>query len=77
MTKEFAYVPLTFRLKFHIRIAISLGKGIHVVFGTVTQGFEIVRLIENLQTDEKSRPLTNVSISHSGELIIKIKSKPK
>ena len=33
-------------------------------------------MIENLPTDEKNRPNTTVAISHCGELIIKIKSKP-
>jgi peptidyl-prolyl isomerase G (cyclophilin G) len=47
----------------------------HVVFGQVIQGFEIIQLIENLPTDEKDKPKTNVTISHCGELIIKIKSK--
>jgi len=48
---------------------------IHVVFGHVIQGFEIIQLIENLPTDEKDKPTTNVNISHCGELVIKIKSK--
>ena len=39
------------------------------------QGFEIIKLIENLPTDEKDKPSTNVTISHCGELVIKIKSK--
>lgn len=44
------------------------------MFGHVIQGFEIVRLIENLPTDDKHRPLTKVLISHCGELILKVKS---
>ena len=44
------------------------------MFGKVVQGFEIIRLIEDLKTDSKGKPETNVTISHSGELIMKIKS---
>lgn len=54
---------------------IYLKLGVHVCFGHVIQGFEIVEMIENLPTDEKNRPNTTVAISHCGELIIKIKSK--
>jgi len=49
--------------------------GLHVLFGHVIQGFEIIKHIENLQTDEKSRPVTNVTIAHCGELVLKIKKK--
>lgn len=47
------------------------------MFGEVVQGFEIVRLIENLPTDEKSRPLTKVLVSHCGELVLKAKKKKR
>jgi hypothetical protein len=47
---------------------------IHVVFGQVIQGFEIIELIQNLKVDEKDRPVQKVTISHCGELIKKIKS---
>lgn len=45
------------------------------MFGHVIQGVQIVRLIEDLTTDDKHRPLTKVTISHCGELILKVKSK--
>ena len=48
---------------------------LHVLFGKVIQGFEIIRLVEDLKTDSKGKPESIVTISHSGELIIKIKSK--
>ena len=48
-----------------------------MVFGEVVQGFEIVRLIENLATDDKSRPLTKVLVSHCGELVLKAKKKKR
>lgn len=50
---------------------------IHVVFGQVIQGFEIVDLVENSQVDEKDRPIQKVTISHCGELIKKIKEKKR
>lgn len=49
--------------------------GIHVVFGAVRQGQELVKLIENLAVDESSKPLADVIISHCGELMVKRKKK--
>jgi cyclophilin family peptidyl-prolyl cis-trans isomerase len=46
----------------------------HVVFGHVIQGFEVIKLIENLATDDKNRPFKHVNLAHCGELIMKIKS---
>ncbi|XP_033731856.1 peptidyl-prolyl cis-trans isomerase G-like isoform X2 [Pecten maximus] len=51
--------------------------GVHVVFGQVLQGQEIVRLIENQETDTKSRPLKEVRIANCGELVLQMKSKGK
>ncbi|XP_060081903.1 peptidyl-prolyl cis-trans isomerase G-like [Ylistrum balloti] len=51
--------------------------GVHVVFGQVIQGQEIVRLIENQETDAKSRPLKEVCIANCGELVLQMKSKGK
>ena len=40
----------------------------HVVFGIVISGFDTVKKIENLETDGKDKPLTNVIIVKSGLL---------
>ncbi|XP_068731831.1 peptidyl-prolyl cis-trans isomerase G-like [Montipora capricornis] len=49
--------------------------GIHVVFGHVLQGQEVVLQIENQSVDDKSRPLNDVKIGNCGELIPKTKAK--
>jgi len=38
----------------------------HVVFGIVIKGFDIVKEIENIDTDESDKPLKNIYISKSG-----------
>ncbi|EDO48915.1 predicted protein [Nematostella vectensis] len=48
---------------------------IHVVFGHVIQGEELVRQIESLPTNEKNRPNADVKVSNCGELIPKSKAK--
>ena len=48
---------------------------IHVVFGHVLQGQDVVSEIENQKVDDKSRPLVDVKISNCGELIPKAKAK--
>lgn len=48
-----------------------------MVFGHVIQGHEIIKLIENIPTNDQDRPVTDVDISHCGELILRIKSKLK
>ena len=40
----------------------------HVVFGIVISGFDTVKKIETLETDDKDKPLTNVIIIKSGLL---------
>ena len=40
----------------------------HVVFGIVTSGFDIVKNIETLETDEKDKPVMDVVIVRSGLL---------
>jgi len=40
----------------------------HVVFGIVISGFDTVKKIENLETDDKDKPLTDVIIIKSGLL---------
>ncbi|CAH3192432.1 unnamed protein product [Porites evermanni] len=51
--------------------------GIHVIFGHVLQGQEIVSEIEIQRVDDKSRPLVDVKIINCGELIPKAKAKEK
>ena len=48
---------------------------IHVIFGHVLQGQEIVSEIEIQRVDDKSRPLVDVKIINCGELIPKAKAK--
>ena len=50
---------------------------IHVVFGHVLQGQEVISEIENQRVDDKSRPLVDVKIGNCGELIPKTKAKGK
>merc|ERR1712226_368999 len=45
--------------------------GVHVVFGQVLQGQEIVKAIEDLETDKKDRPLQEIRIMNCGELVLK------
>nr|XP_015209665.1 PREDICTED: NK-tumor recognition protein isoform X3 [Lepisosteus oculatus] len=45
--------------------------GVHVVFGLVISGFEVIRQIENLKTDAASRPYADVRVIDCGELITK------
>jgi peptidyl-prolyl cis-trans isomerase B (cyclophilin B) len=40
----------------------------HVVFGIITSGFDIVKKIEEIETDEKDRPLKEVEIIKCGLL---------
>ena len=47
----------------------------HVVFGHVISGQEIVSEIENQLVNESSRPLVDVRINNCGELIPQIKPK--
>lgn len=48
---------------------------IHVVFGKVIYGQAIVKQIEGLPVDRKSRPLQDVRIADSGELVLVRKKK--
>ncbi|XP_024872011.1 peptidyl-prolyl cis-trans isomerase G isoform X3 [Temnothorax curvispinosus] len=50
---------------------------VHVVFGEVVSGQEIVTHIEGLPVDRMSRPLQDAKVVNCGELILKIKSKVK
>jgi peptidyl-prolyl isomerase G (cyclophilin G) len=52
--------------------------GVHVVFGQVISGQEVIVAIENAPTDDKnSRPLRPVVVANCGELIPEIKAKEK
>ena len=43
--------------------------GVHVVFGRLVAGQELVREIEELPTDENDKPLSTVRIVNCGELV--------
>lgn len=44
---------------------------VHVVFGLVISGFEVVKKIEGLKTDSASRPYADVRVVDCGQLITK------
>lgn len=46
-----------------------------MVFGHVINGQEVVKLVENQPTDNKSRPVNDVVIGNCGELVLQIKPK--
>ncbi|XP_014470358.1 PREDICTED: peptidyl-prolyl cis-trans isomerase G isoform X2 [Dinoponera quadriceps] len=50
---------------------------VHVVFGEVVSGQEVVTHIEGLPVDRMSRPLQDAKVVNCGELILKIKNKVK
>uniref|UniRef100_A0A673KUV0 peptidylprolyl isomerase n=1 Tax=Sinocyclocheilus rhinocerous TaxID=307959 RepID=A0A673KUV0_9TELE len=45
--------------------------GVHVVFGLVISGFEVIKTIEGLKTDSASRPYADVRVIDCGQLITK------
>lgn len=49
--------------------------GVHVVFGHVISGEEVVQTMENQKTDPNSRPYAEVKVLNCGELIPKSKAK--
>jgi peptidyl-prolyl isomerase G (cyclophilin G) len=46
--------------------------GKHVVFGRVVSGFNVAEIMENEPVDANDRPLHNVMIANSGELVLKL-----
>jgi len=49
--------------------------GLHVIFGEVISGQEVVKKIERQPTDEKSKPYNPCMIANCGELVLMKKSK--
>ncbi|XP_068603894.1 NK-tumor recognition protein [Brachionichthys hirsutus] len=45
--------------------------GVHVVFGIIISGFEVIKRIEGLKTDSASRPYADVRVMDCGQLITK------
>lgn len=45
---------------------------VHVVFGLVISGFEVIEQIENLKTDAASRPYADVRVIDCGVLATKL-----
>lgn len=50
---------------------------VHVVFGHVISGHDIVLLISNHSVDKHSRPTSEIKIANCGELVPQIKQKEK
>ena len=50
---------------------------VHCVFGQVLSGEDIIRTVEALDVDAKSRPKKTVKILNCGELVLQLKSKCK
>ncbi|XP_037612170.1 NK-tumor recognition protein isoform X1 [Sebastes umbrosus] len=45
--------------------------GVHVVFGLVISGFEVIKKVEGLKTDSASRPYADVRVMDCGQLFTK------
>ncbi|XP_012263510.2 peptidyl-prolyl cis-trans isomerase cyp11 [Athalia rosae] len=50
---------------------------VHVVFGEVVSGQEVVKHVEGLPVDRMSRPLQDAKVVNCGELVLKAKGKVK
>ena len=50
---------------------------VHVVFGHVLSGQEVVSHIEGLPVDRTCRPLQDAKVTNCGELVLKMKTKGK
>lgn len=49
--------------------------GVHVIFGKVVEGFDVVNKIANQVVDKNKVPINPVKISHCGELVPSVKPK--
>ncbi len=49
--------------------------GLHVIFGQVVAGKEVIKELELVDTDKKDRPLQDAKIVNCGELVLKQKKK--
>ncbi|XP_040022464.2 NK-tumor recognition protein isoform X3 [Gasterosteus aculeatus] len=45
--------------------------GVHVVFGVIISGFEVIKKVEGLKTDSASRPYADVRVMDCGQLFTK------
>jgi peptidyl-prolyl isomerase G (cyclophilin G) len=50
---------------------------VHVVFGHVVSGQDVVRQIEDLPVDNKSRPMEEAAVKACGELVKAVKGEEK
>lgn len=53
----------------HINQCAFIFCSVHVVFGLVISGFEVIEQIENLKTDTASRPYADVRVIDCGVLV--------
>lgn len=53
----------------------SLFYRVHVVFGRVINGTDVVCQIENEKTNSQSSPLEQVRVANCGELVLQMKPK--
>lgn len=51
----------------------SFSCSVHVVFGQVVSGQDLVTQLEQLAVDRNSRPLQDASIANCGELVRQVK----
>ena len=56
-------------------MSVSYDYSVHVVFGHVISGQELIRQLEELPVDRNSRPLQDACIANCGELIRQAKGK--
>lgn len=76
------YLKLFIILAYLLSIIYNLFKlffsdpsSVHVIFGHVVSGKEVVTQVEMLPVDRNSRPLQDAKVSKCGELVLLSKSK--